>query len=62
MADIQDMNKTLTKHQQILQLKAWGWSLEEISESLSTPISVVSVITRSPLGLSVIESLRNNGS
>ena len=59
--EIREMTKPLTVHQQILQFRAWDWSYEEIASALGLSVAVVSVVTRSPLGKSVIETLRSNG-
>ena len=56
---IREMNKPLTKHQIVLQFAAWGWSPAEIAESVEMDINVIKVVIRSPLGQSVIESLKN---
>ena len=57
--EILEMTKPLTRHQQVLQFRAWGWSLEEIALAMEMPIGVVSIIIRSPLGASVIAELKN---
>lgn len=58
--EVKEMTKPLTKHQQVLQLAAWGWSDLEIAEATLMNINVVNVVRRSPLGASEIERMKKN--
>lgn len=61
VAEIREMNKPLTKHQMILQFKAWGWTCDEIAAATGVAVSVVRTIVKSPMALDIIESLRISG-